>query len=157
VTAAPIEPSAKYRDDLQHVLRQVLFKCGVFPLVQDDDLDCLCLADGKDQFGPEAQEPSCLFTVTGFFGSKGESESRGRWNSGEIRRKIWSLISLSGAEGGTRTRTTFRSLDPETNLMPFLLLDVFLQYFILKDLMMSHFVLLSSILFSHWSKIGAKE
>ncbi len=38
-----------------------------------------------------------------------------------------------------------------------LLLDVFLLSFIYKDSTMIYFALLSSILFSHWSKIGAKQ
>ena len=38
----------------------------------------------------------------------------------------------------------------------FMLLEVFLLSFIFKDFMVLDFVLFPSVLFSYWSKIGAK-
>ena len=61
-----------------------------------------------------------------------------------------------GAEGGTRTRTTLRSLDPEPNSTPFLLLDVFLLSLISIDFLFFRSTPFSSMLFSECPKFVPK-
>lgn len=56
MTAATVEPGAEYRDDLDHIMRQLLFKGRWIPFVDNDDLDVLDLTPRKDQFRAEAQQ-----------------------------------------------------------------------------------------------------
>ena len=50
MTAAAVQASAKHSDDLDYVLGQFFLETRWFALVDDDDLDVLNLAQGKDQF-----------------------------------------------------------------------------------------------------------
>ena len=50
MTAAAAQASAKHSDDLDYVLGQFFLEARWFALVDDDDLDVLNLAQGKDQF-----------------------------------------------------------------------------------------------------------
>ena len=50
MTAAAVQASAKHSDDLDYVLGQFFLEARRFAFVDDDDLDVLNLAQGKDQF-----------------------------------------------------------------------------------------------------------
>jgi hypothetical protein len=50
MTAAAVKASAKHSDDLDYVLGRFFLEARWFAFVDDDDLDVLNLAQGKDQF-----------------------------------------------------------------------------------------------------------
>ena len=44
VTAAAIQPGGELGDDLEYIVSKLLFETGVFVLIDEHDLDLLCLA-----------------------------------------------------------------------------------------------------------------
>lgn len=57
VTTAAIQARREYGNDLQPTLGQIFLEGRVLALVEDDHSHLFGLADGKHQFGTQAQQP----------------------------------------------------------------------------------------------------
>gem|GEM_PF-3630863 len=55
--AAAVQPSGKHRNDFQDILGKVFLEGCIRPMVENDHLDILCLANGEYQFRAESKQP----------------------------------------------------------------------------------------------------
>ena len=55
--SAAVEPGGKDRDDLQDVFGKIFFKRAFLPLVEDDDFNIFCFADGEYELSTESEQP----------------------------------------------------------------------------------------------------
>ena len=57
LASAAIQAGAEHGDDFQHILCKLFLKTRLLSFVDDDHLDLLQLAKGKDQFATEPEQP----------------------------------------------------------------------------------------------------